>query len=58
MAEKAKNNSMAEKAIVIVEESTDGEPKKTEQVEKATQTSIAEVTDELCKDSEFEYKLG
>ena len=55
-AEKAKTKAVAEKAIVPVEESTDVEPKKTEQVEKETQTSAVEVTDELCKDSEYGSK--
>ena len=32
------------------------EPTKTEQVEKETQTSTVEVTDELFKDSEYESK--
>ena len=53
MAEEAESKVVVVKAIASTKDSKDHEPKKTEQVEKETQTSEAEVTDELCTNSEY-----
>ena len=53
MAEKTESKEVVVKAIVPTNDSKYYEPKKTEQVERETQSSEAEVTDELCTNSEY-----
>ena len=53
LAEEAESKVVVVKAIASTKDSKDHEPKKTEQVEKETQTSEAEVTVELCTNSEY-----
>ena len=55
LAEEAESKEVVVKAIASTKDSEDPteEPKNTEKVEKETQTSEAEVIDELCTNSEY-----
>ena len=56
LAAKAEDKMVPVKATVPTKVSKDVKAKKTEQVEKETKTSAAEVTDEICSDSEYGSK--